>query len=75
MNVMRSKIDVLLSNITNAKIDVDEIIRNSTSAKAPLAAEGSEAAVLTALGENTGGSRGSPRPNDKWSGRQRGSEA
>ena len=29
MNVMRSKIDVLLSNITNAKIDVDELIRNS----------------------------------------------
>ena len=28
MNVMRSKIDVLLSNITNAKIDVDELIRN-----------------------------------------------
>ena len=29
MNVMRSNIDVLLSNITNAKIDVDELIRNS----------------------------------------------
>ena len=28
MNVMRSNIDVLLSNITNAKIDVDELIRN-----------------------------------------------